>query len=74
VFDLYTLYYLTLVSAYNGDEPPKDLMIIFFGIVKNVFVNNYTKHRLNGEVIFHRRNVFIFIKFGTETFNLKVSK
>jgi len=24
VFDLYTLYHLILVSAHNGDEPPKD--------------------------------------------------
>jgi len=23
VFDLYTLYHLILVSAHNGDEPPK---------------------------------------------------
>jgi len=29
VFDLYTLYHLILVSAHNGDEPPKDISDTF---------------------------------------------
>jgi hypothetical protein len=29
------------------------MMIMIVRMVKNVFVNNYTKHRLNGEVILH---------------------
>jgi len=33
-------------------------MINFFAMVKNVFVNNYTKHRLNGDVIFYKTILF----------------
>ena len=49
-------------------------MINFLRMIKNVFVNNYTKHHLNGDVIFHKRTIYISNKFGTETFSLNASE